>query len=151
MPKGELIINKKDAYTTWGVSMNDTALSALMTPAPLKALVENTNRMQHGKRVLVSNVRQDAREFTITFNITARTAEEFIERYSAFCKDVLEGGKIDIQTSYQQDLEYHCIYLSCSQFSQYQQGIGMFVLKLVEPNPSSRRETWEIKPQDEKE
>lgn len=146
MPKGELFINKKDAYATWGVSMNDTALSALMTPAPIKTLVENTNRMQHGKRVLVSNVRQDARELTVTFNLTARTADEFIKRYSAFCTDVLMAGKIDIQTAYQPDLEYHCIYVSCTQFSQYQQGIGMFVLKLVEPNPSFRTVTWDINP-----
>lgn len=126
--------------------MNDTALSALMTPAPIKTLVENSNRMQHGKRVLVSNVRQDARELTVTFNLTARTADEFIKRYSAFCNDVLMAGKIDIQTVYQPDLEYHCIYVSCSQFSQYQQGIGMFVLKLVEPNPSFRTVTWDINP-----
>ena len=33
MPQEELFINGKDAYTTWGISMDDTALSALMTPA----------------------------------------------------------------------------------------------------------------------
>ena len=28
MPQEELFINGKDAYTTWGISMDDTALSA---------------------------------------------------------------------------------------------------------------------------
>ena len=30
MPQEELFINGKDAYTTWGISMDDTALSALI-------------------------------------------------------------------------------------------------------------------------
>ena len=40
MPQEELFINGKDAYTTWGISMDDTALSALMTPAPNKEFIE---------------------------------------------------------------------------------------------------------------
>ena len=50
---GELFINGKDAYTTWGISMDDTSLSALMTPAPNKDLVENKSRLEHGKRVMI--------------------------------------------------------------------------------------------------
>lgn len=49
MPQEELFINGKDAYTTWGISMDDTALSALMTPAPNKEFIENKSRMEHGK------------------------------------------------------------------------------------------------------
>lgn len=45
MPQEELFINGKDAYTTWGISMDDTALSALMTPAPNKEFIENKSRM----------------------------------------------------------------------------------------------------------
>ena len=52
---GELFINGKDAYTTWGISMDDTSLSALMTPAPNKDLVENKSRLEHGKRVITDN------------------------------------------------------------------------------------------------
>lgn len=35
--KGELYINGKDAYLTWGISMDDTSLSELMTPPANKA------------------------------------------------------------------------------------------------------------------
>mgnify|MGYP001416335654 CR=1 FL=1 len=38
--KDELYINGKDAYTTWGVSMDDTALSELMTPVSNKTFIE---------------------------------------------------------------------------------------------------------------
>ena len=39
--KEELFINGKDAYVEWGISMDNTSLSALMTPAPNKAFIES--------------------------------------------------------------------------------------------------------------
>lgn len=36
MAAGELYINNKDAYTTWGISMDTSSLSSLMTPPPMK-------------------------------------------------------------------------------------------------------------------
>lgn len=39
---GELFINGRDAYSTWGISMDDTSLSALMTPAPNKEFILNS-------------------------------------------------------------------------------------------------------------
>ena len=56
--KDELRINGKDAYTTWGISMDNNALSELMTPSSNKTFIENESRLEHGKRV----VRQDTDE-----------------------------------------------------------------------------------------
>lgn len=39
--KDELRINGKDAYTTWGISMDNNALSELMTPSSNKTFIEN--------------------------------------------------------------------------------------------------------------
>ena len=39
--KDELYLNGKDAYTTWGISMDDTSLSELMTPTSNKVFIEN--------------------------------------------------------------------------------------------------------------
>lgn len=47
--KEELFINGKDAYVEWGISMDNTSLSALMTPAPNKAFIESESRLEHGK------------------------------------------------------------------------------------------------------
>ena len=116
MPQEELFINGKDAYTTWGISMDDTALSALMTPAPNKEFIENKSRMEHGKRVI--------------------TADPFA-RYDSFCNE-LDKGILEIKTKYQPNIVYRTIYISCNQFSQFMQGIGKFVLKLNEPNPNNR-------------
>ena len=132
---GELFINGKDAYNTWGISMDDTALSALMTPAPSKAFIENKSRLEHGKRVITSSPKKDERSLTLQINLTAATKEEFFARYESFCEE-LSTGVLEIKTKYQPTVIYRTIYSSCQQFSQFMQGIGKFVLKLNEPNPS---------------
>lgn len=138
MLKGQLKINQKDAYLTWGISMDDTSLSALMTPPPVKAYIDNNDRTEHGKSVIIDDIRVDSRDITLQLNLTARSEEEFFSRYSSFC-DELAKGVLDIETAYQRGVVYHCIYLSCSQFSQFMRGIGKFTLKITEFNPKNRK------------
>lgn len=135
---GELFINDKDAYLEWGVSMDDTSLSALMTPAPNKELIENASRLNHGKSVITNGVKKDERNLTLQLNLTAPDKDTFFERYESFCKE-LDSGVLEIRTKYQPAILYRTIYLSCSQFSQFMQGIGKFVLRLNEPNPMNRK------------
>lgn len=134
---GELFINNKDAYTTWGISMDNTSLSTLMTPPPLKEFIENSSRFEHGKRVITSNAKKDERNLTLQINLTAHNEQEFFSRYLSFCNE-LATGVLNIRTKYQPTVVYKTIYLSCSQFSQFMRGIGKFSLKLCEPNPSDR-------------
>lgn len=139
---GELKINGQDAYTTWGISLQDGGLSALMTPAPCKAYVSNKSRLEHGARYVsennnVSLARLDERQITLPFNMTAKTKTQFLQRYASFC-EVLKAGKLDIWTKYQPTVVYHTLYTSCTQYGQYQQEMGKFSLKLTEPNPSNR-------------
>lgn len=134
---GELFINGKDAYTEWGISMDDTSLSALMTPAPNKGFIENKSRLEHGKRVIASNPKKEERNLTFQLNLTAPDKDAFFARYDSFCKE-LDSGILEIRTKYQPSIVYRTEYLSCQQFSQFMQGIGKFVLKLNEPNPMNR-------------
>lgn len=135
--KEELYINGKDAYTTWGISMDETALSNLMTPSSNKTFIENESRLEHGKRVICANPRVDARSLTLSINLTAKDEKQFFERYGSFCEE-LATGSLEIETKYQPKVVYKTIYQSCSQFSQFMRGIGKFTLKLVEPNPNDR-------------
>lgn len=137
--KEELFINGKDAYVEWGISMDNTSLSALMTPAPSKAFIENESRLEHGKRVVIVNPKMDARNLTLQINLTASSEKQFFTRYTNFCKE-LATGVLDIETKYQPGIVYKTIYQSCSQFSQFMRGIGKFSLKLNEPDPSNRVE-----------
>ena len=135
--EGQLFINNKDAYTTWGISMDTSSLSALMTPAPNKEFIENSSRLEHGKRVITSSPKVDARDITLTINLTAKNEQQFFDRYSSFCSE-LETGMLNIKTSFQPNVVYKMIYLSCSQFTQFMRGIASFSLKLNEPNPKDR-------------
>ena len=138
MLKGQLKINGKDAYLTWGISMDDTSLSALMTPPSVKQYITNDDRLRHGKEYLHTPVYVESRDLTLQLNLTAKDEEQFFARYASFC-DVLAKGVLDIETSYQKGIIYHCVYQSCSQFSQFMRGIGKFVLKITEMNPNNRK------------
>lgn len=134
--KGELFINGKDAYETWGMSLSDGAVSELLTPPPMKENIINSSRLEHGSRVLVNNPKIEARNLTLELHFVANNKDDFFTKYKSFCNE-LSSGIIDIKTKYSDDV-YKCIYESCSQFSQFCFGIAKFALKLVEPNPTDR-------------
>ncbi len=136
MPQGTLFINKKDAYTEWGISLDTQSLSALMTPAPQKDAITNASRNANGKQVAV-NTKVADRDLNLTIVLTATSEDEFFARYESFCNE-LATGVLDIRTKYQPTKEYHCLYISCNSFTQFMQGIGKFSLKLNEYNPADR-------------
>lgn len=141
MLKGQLYINGKDAYLAWGIFLAETALSALMTPAPNKEFISNKYRSKDGKSVIKHNPRLDEREITLAFNMTAKDSDTFLTNYAKFCDEVLAKGELVIHTRFQPNVWYRCIYLSCTQFSQFAQEMAKFSLKLNEPDPSDRGET----------
>lgn len=141
MLKGQLYINGKDAYLTWGIFLDETALSALMTPAPNKEFISNKYRSKDGKSVIKHNPRLDEREITLPFNMTAKDTDTFMTNYARFCEEVLAKGELVIRTRFQLNVWYRCIYLSCTQFSQCIREMAKFSLKLNEPDPSDRGET----------
>lgn len=141
MITNQLYINGKNAYTTWGVCMDETALSALMTPAPNKEFISNKYRNKDGKHVIKHNPRLDERDITIGFNMIAKDEDEFLYNYAKFCDEVLSTGELVLRTTYQPKVYYRCIYISCTQFSQFLRQMAKFSLKLNEPDPSNRGET----------
>ena len=136
--KEKLIINGENADEKWGISLGESSLSELMTPPANKAFIENESRLQHGKQILVANPKVEARNLTLQLNLTAATKSAFFDKYNLFCKEVLATGVLNIETGYQEEVVYKTIYVSCSQFSQFRQGIAKFSLKLIEPDPSDR-------------
>ena len=155
MPRGELYIripktgydDWKDAYMIYGVSLDETAISKLMTPAPNKEAVENESDLQHGKRVVrnTDETKKAERNISLIINISAPDKVTFLTRYGKFCKEVLDKGFFDIKTSYQSDVIYRMTYIDCQQFSEYNMEIGKFTLNLNEPDPTNRdiSDKWE--------
>ncbi|MGX8695470.1 MAG: hypothetical protein ACSW8D_03710, partial [Prevotella sp.] len=71
MPAGELTINGKDAYTYWGLSLEETGLSKLMTPAPHKEPVQNKNMAMNGTMIVGAVNLKDVRTVSLPVHITA--------------------------------------------------------------------------------
>lgn len=135
--KDVLYINGRDAYTTWGITMDTQSLSALMTPPALKERVESQSRLADGSRLVGAAPRLAARQLTLTLNLTARTEEQFFARYASFCRE-LATGRLTIRTTYQRGVTYRTAYVSCTQFTQFMRGMAKFSLKLTEPDPTDR-------------
>lgn len=130
-------INGKDAKATWGVVFDSSAVSALMTPPPMKSRIKDESRLEHGERVITDNAKVDKRDLTLTISLYACSETTFYSHYNAFCTE-LEGERIDIELGDLPGTVYKCVYMSCSQFTQYNGRLAKFSLKLEEPNPKDR-------------
>lgn len=137
---GECFINNKDVTTTWGITMGAETFTALMTPPPLKPYIDNKSALLPGKQVLNDGEHApqvEERDIQLTFYLEARSLSKFLERYNSFTEE-LKKGKLDIRTKYQPEVTYHCNYLSCTQYTQFNGRLAKFILKVNEPNPNNR-------------
>lgn len=130
-----------DAYQSWGISFEDKALSALLSPPPMKEYISNASRDAHGIRLMSSDgvPRVAERELSLPFHLVARDKADFFTKYRAFCQDVLLQGRLYIKLPrIDPDTVYKCFYLSCTEFQEFQLGLAKFVLQVLEPNPMNR-------------
>lgn len=135
----ELLINNKDAYTTWGVRMGDKFLDAIGASAPMKEFIENKSRLEHGKRVIINNPKVDERELTLSFTIEGNSQADYQAKKKAFF-DELYKGAVDIQVPANSDDIYHLIYLgkSITYAQSLDRTFGKISSKFCEPNPVNR-------------
>lgn len=131
-----MTINGTDAWTAWGVYLTPDSLGSLLAPPPMKERITSTSRLENGVRTITDDApRVDQRDFTFQIGIYGATESDFISHVSSFCSMLTESKEINITVLGQ---TYHCIYISCSQFSQWLRGVGKFSLKLREFNPANR-------------
>jgi hypothetical protein len=68
----ELLINGTDAYTMWGVILEDGSKDKFDIAAPIKDFPENKSETTHGKSVMMSAPKYDERELTVVFCFVSR-------------------------------------------------------------------------------
>lgn len=138
----KLYINGKDAYKEWGITLvNSSSLSALMTPPAKKERTSNNSKLENGQRYIsTANLKQ--REISLALQFSAVSETEFLRRYKSFCKLLADSEMIEIYTSFDTETLYKFYYDSCTQFTQYYLGIAKFTLKLIEPDPTDRTNTY---------
>ena len=121
--------------TLTGIYLDESSLGQLMTPPPMKDRVQSSSRLEHGVRVVTDDTPyMNYRDFTLNLGVYGATESAFLTNYGALCAE-LKTGNVDISVL---GSTYHCIYLSCQQFSQFMRGVGKFVLRLREYNPNNR-------------
>ena len=144
--KGELYINGKDAWETWGVNMGEGFLDAIGGFAPMKEYIENDSRMEHGKRVIISDKlnKVASRDLTLHFTIKGEDEGDFRAKRTAFEAELIKGGaRITVPVLGAQI--YKLIYLgkNVSYAMNRARTFCTISAKFEEPNPMDRAEEEE--------
>lgn len=138
---GDLIINGKDAFSTWGVRMGDGFLDAIDGFNQMKDYIENESRLEHGKRIITDNARVDSREITLQFTIEGDSESDYRTKKKAFQTE-LEKGAVSIKIPVLGSEVYKLVYLgkSVSYGLSFDRRFGKVSSKFEEPNPADRSE-----------
>ena len=137
--KGELFINGKDAWTTWGVNMGEGFVDAIDSPLPMKDYIENESRLEHGKRIITSIAKVDSRELTLGFTIMGTSESDYRAKKKAFQTE-LQAGAFTVRIPALGEETYHLVYTgkSISYGLSTDRKFGHFTMKATEPNPTKR-------------
>lgn len=136
---GQLYINGKDAWTTWGVRMGDGFLDALDAPLPMKDYIENESRLEHGKRVITTGARVDSREVTLGFTIAGISESDYRAKKKAFLSE-LQQGAFTVKVPALGEEVYRLVYTgkNVSYGLSLGRTFGHFSMKATEPDPTDR-------------
>lgn len=138
---GDLFINGKDAWSTWGVRMGDGFLDTIDGFNEMKDYIENESRLEHGKRVITDNAKVDSREITLQFTIEGSSENDYRSKKKSFQTE-LEKGAVNIKVPVLGNKVYKLVYLgkSVSYGLSLDRCFGKVSSKFEEPNPMDRSE-----------
>lgn len=126
--------------TTFGVSLSDGALSALLSPPAAKERISNESRLEDGKRIdIYTPTRFQSRELTLEMHLIADNFQQFLTRWRAFLAALTASPQGIIMTvvAYGKTLQYTLQFLSCTQFAQYNGQLGKFAVRFSEQLPTN--------------
>lgn len=134
---GQLYINDKDAWITWGVRLRRGSYDALNLGAPQKEYVKNSLSSQNGSQYFTDNSKIDERQVSILFYIEGSTNRQFYDRKKAF-EDELRKGLLLFRVPGQFTV-YKLILSDFTEFSSYDSyKKGFITARFNEPNPQDR-------------
>jgi hypothetical protein len=131
---GDLFINTKDAWTTWGVFLEDGSEDKLLQASPMKDYISNKSRQDHGKQVLATTPRVDERNVTVVFCF-AKSATDFITRYKSFITELYLGTMV-LQVV-RLGITFNLKYISSATLSSMTT-LGKVAVTFCEPDPMNR-------------
>lgn len=136
----EFFINGIDSRL-YGVHAGDGFMSAIDGLASLKSFIENSSRLQNGKRIIVNSPRVSSREVTLKFVLIGENQYDFRCKRNAFEK-LLNQGKIEIKIPRLNNSIYRLVYsgTSITYALNRRRTSCQISAKFTEPNPKNRGE-----------
>lgn len=137
--RGDLYINGKDAWVTWGVNMGDDFLDVIDGFAPMKEYIENDSRLEDGKRIVKIAPKIASRDITLHFTLMADSQRDFRNKRNAF-EEELRTGFIEVRVPVLGEQVYRLIYLgkNVSYGMNVARTFCAISAKFEEPNPMNR-------------
>lgn len=132
-------LREVDAFSEYGVRMGDDFINTLLQPAPMKDVIQNNSRMEHGVRVNIVPY-QDKRSITLTFIITNGNGKSMLANLRNFQK-MLYNVRLKLRVpKIEENVSYKLIYTgkSISYGVSIDRTISKLSVKFEEPNPSDR-------------
>lgn len=138
---GDLTINGKDAWTTWGVRMGDGFLDAIDGFNEMKDYIENESRLRHGKQMITDSAKVASREITLQFTIEGISESDYRTKKKSFQAE-MEKGEVKIKIPALGNDIYKLVYLgkSLSYAMSPDRCFCKFSSKFCEPDPTDRSE-----------
>lgn len=135
---GDLIINGKDAYKEYGVSMGEGFLDSLLTPCEMKDFLEINSRLVDGKVMITSNRKVSARELTLAF-VVEKTENNMLENFRSLI-DLFSSTNLEIQVPPLGEEVYKLVYLgkNITYGMDISRSVCKVSAKFAEPNPKDR-------------
>jgi hypothetical protein len=129
---GQLYINDKDAWCTWGVYLADGSYQKLLLPPPMKAYTENNFRSHPVKQVFIVNPQPDERDVQIEFCLKANCRADYLRKYEDFVREI-SFGFVKFQVT-EINKGYMFLYQSAVSLSYFKR-LGRLLVRFNEPEP----------------
>lgn len=134
---GQVFINGKDAFKTWGVTFQRSSLSNFIQRGNQKDVTENKSRSIDGKLVSIKNPRQDSRTFTADISINAVSITDLLTKQDAFFSE-LAGGVVYLNIPFLA-MTFKLVYKKNQmRISDHTDTFASFKITFEEPNPNDR-------------
>lgn len=136
---GELYINGKDAWATWGVNIGEGFLDAIDAPLQMKSYIQDESRLEDGVRIDTSSPKVASRDITLGFTIMGSSESDYRSKKAAFQTE-LQKGAFTVKVPALSSDTFKLVYTgkSISYGLSKRRDFGHFTMKCTEPNPADR-------------
>lgn len=135
---GELYINGKDAFTTWGANMGKDFIDKLLEPCSLKNYVENSSRLEHGKHIIVDAPKLASRELQLMLTLQGSSETDLRNKRTALLTELYKGN-VTIRVPKLGTQTYKMVYRKGVSFGMNTaRTFCKLTVKFDEPNPNDR-------------